>query len=151
MGTVWNHSGHYETFFRDIIKLCGKLFPLSNSLSDRRVHIAFMHVGPLSMSYHEHLHDRDNVVEAMERLTISLEVNESQLTRGGSIRQIKKDVVACQTFGCSRKFTSQLRPHSCKHCWYASWSFTCLFAMVCVLVHKAQIPNKPRDQDDATD
>ena len=93
----------------------------------------------------------DNVVEAMERLTISLEVNESQLTRGGSIGQIKKDVVACQTFGCGRKFTSQLRPHSCKHCWYASWSFTCLFAMVCVLVHKAQIPNKPRDQDDATD
>ena len=25
-GTVWNHSGHYGTFSRDITRLCGKIF-----------------------------------------------------------------------------------------------------------------------------
>ena len=26
MGTVWDHSGHYETFSWDITRLCGKIF-----------------------------------------------------------------------------------------------------------------------------
>ena len=26
MGTVWNQSGHYETFSRDIARLCGNFF-----------------------------------------------------------------------------------------------------------------------------
>ena len=28
MGTVWDHSGHYETFSWDIIRLCGKFFSM---------------------------------------------------------------------------------------------------------------------------
>ena len=54
--------------------------------------------------------------------TPSLKPNGSPLVPRLSIGQIKKDAIACQALGCGRKFTSELRPHSCKRCWYALWS-----------------------------